>query len=186
MNNSFDPNALPSPLRLVARLPMPVRILIVIWLCTSLVFYIGAPDSYANLPPPVSLAIALPMVIVSICLSIFIFWRGCLTILTTVRSVKEGESFKPNAPKGFAPTIGGIGALNICMAIYMLVAFWLASLTKSYGLSVVLSALLAMGLGYCLIKRKPHPTESKILLIGGLCVTVLFGLIMATVAVPPA
>jgi len=186
MKRTFDPNTLPSPLRLLARLPLPVRILIVIWLCTSLVFYVGAPDSYANLPAPVSLVIALPMMIISIGLSVFILWRGVLTMITTARSVKAGKAFTPKASKGFAPTIGGIGALNIYMAIYMLTAFWLASLTKNYGLSVALSCLLAIGLVYCLLKRKPHPTDAKILLIGGLCVTVLFGVIMATVAVPPA
>lgn len=185
MMTPFDPNNAPLPLRIAAWLPMPVRVLIVIWLCTSLVFYIGAPNSYANLPTPISLAISMPMIVVGICLPIFIFWRGCLTILTTARSVREGAAFTIKTPKGFAPTIGGIGALNIYMATYMLSAFWLASLTKSYGLSVALSCVLAVGLGYCLIKRKPHPTDSRILLIGGVCVTVLFGGVMATVAVPP-
>lgn len=182
---TWDPNNAPLPLRTLARLPMPVRILTVIWLGISLVFYIGAPDSYSNLPTPVSLAISVPMLIVAICLPMFIFWRGCLTILTTVRSVKEGIEFTPKTPKGFAPTIGGIGALNIYMAAYMLTAVWLASLTKSYGLSIALSCVLAVGLGYCLIQRKPHPTDSRILLIGALCITILFGSILATVAMPP-
>lgn len=82
--------------------------------------------------------------------------------------------------------MGGWGALNIYLIVYASLSFWLAHMTRAYTLSVLLSCLLSGGFLYILIKRRPLRGDVKILLYGGLAATILFGLVMATVAVPPA
>jgi hypothetical protein len=172
--------------RLVARTPFPVRILAVIWLALSLAFNLGLPASTANFPPAVRFLILLPMALLSLGLGVFTFWRGCKTIHSTMISVSNRQNVSFKSSRNSTTVIGGLGALQIYMILYMVAAFWLASARKSYGLSVVLSIILAAAIAYALFARKPHPKDVSVFLIGGLLITVLFGIIMATVAVPPA
>lgn len=174
----------PIWLRVMERVPFPVRIAATVWLLVSLVFFI-APDVASNLSPALALFVTLPMALVAFGTGLFILWAGANTIGDTVRSVAARKEDSDAPPKRSIAFIGGMGALQIYMMLYMLIGFWLASLSGSYALSTILSALLGVGLGYALFYRKPHPSNVKIFLGGGLFITVLFGILMATVAVPP-
>jgi hypothetical protein len=170
--------------RALTAIPLPLRILAVIWLFLSIAFNIGLPGSTANLPPLASFLILLPMAILSIALGLFIFWCGFKTIYAAVLSVRSPK-VDASTPKSHSfYFVGGMGALQIYLIVYMLAAFWLAKASGNYGASVGLSAILVAGISYALVARKPHPKDVKVFLIGGLLITILFGLIMATVAVP--
>ncbi len=174
----------PLWLRFMERVPFPVRIAATAWLLISLVFFI-APDLASNLSPALALFVTLPMALVAFGTGVFILWAGAKTIGDTMRSVAARKDDRDAALRRSIAFIGGIGALQIYMMLYMLIGFWLVSISGSYALSTILSALLAAGLGHALFYRKPHPSDVKIFLGGGLFVTLLFGLLMATVAVPP-
>jgi len=170
--------------KVIEAVPLPFRVLAVIWLVVSFAFNIGLPESTANLPPIAKFVILLPIAILSIAVGLFTFWRGCKTIQAATMSIfshKVGESTPKSQTFSF---IGGMGALQIYLMVFMLAAFWLAEQSGNYGASVALSVLLAAGIGFALFARKPHQKDVKVFLIGGLLITILFGLIMATVAEP--
>jgi hypothetical protein len=170
--------------KVLTAIPLPFRVLLMIWLVVSFASDIGLPGSTANLPPIAKFLILLPMAILSIAIGIFTLWRGCKTIHATTMSIcsPKLENSTPKSQSFFL--IGGMSALQIYLIGFMLAAFWLAEQSGNYGASVALSVLLAAGIGFALFARKLHPKDVKVFLIGGLLITILFGLIMATVAVP--
>lgn len=173
--------------RTLSRTPLVLRAGLVVWLIVSFAFYVGGPSSTANLPPYAAFLTLLPPAAIAIWLALFVIWRGMVTIVYAWRSISRlSPPDTPSNPIGFAPSVGGWGALKIYLIVYALLAFWLAHVTRSYALSVVLSCCLSGGFLYILIKRRPLRSDVKILFYGGLAATVIFGLIMATVAVLPA
>ncbi|WP_300399445.1 hypothetical protein [uncultured Sphingobium sp.] len=173
--------------RTLSRTPLVLRAGLVVWLNISFAFYVGGPSSTVNLPPYAAFLAVLPSAAIALWLSLFVIWRGMATILFAWRSISQrSRPEAPSTPVGVAPSVGGWGALNIYLIVYASLSFWLAHMTSAYTLSVVLSCLLSGGFLYILIKRRPLRGDVKILLYGGLAATILFGLVMATVAVPPA
>jgi hypothetical protein len=164
-----------------------LRAALVVWLIISFAFYVGAPSSTENLPPYAAFLAMLPSAAIALWLSLFVIWRGMVTIVFALRLISQSPRPEaPLTPVGFAPSVGGWGALNIYLVAYAFPSFWLAQMTGAYALSVALSCLLSGGFLYILIKRRPLRSDVKILLYGGLAATILFALVMATVAVPPA
>ena len=185
MQRFDDTSGKPRWSQTLAAIPLPLRILAVIWLCLSLVFNLGSPGSTANLPPITSFLILLPMAVLSIAFGLFIFWCGCKTIHAAILSVRSPK-FDTSTPKNHSLYfLGGMGALQIYLILFMLAAFWLVKASGNYGASVALSAMLVAGISYALVAKKPHPKDVNVFLIGGLLTTIFFGLIMATVAIPP-
>jgi hypothetical protein len=173
--------------RTLSRTPLVLRAGLIVWLIVSFAFYVGGPSSTVNLPPYVAFLAVLPSAAIALWLSLFIIWRGMGTLLFTLRSISQRHQPKTSSPPlGFASSVGGWGALNIYLIVYASLSFWLAHMTRSYTLSVALSCVLSVGFIYVLTKRRPLRSDVKILLYGGLAATILFGLIMATIAVPPA
>lgn len=172
---------------IVARAPLPVRAVLVMWIILSIVFYVGSPEATANLPPFVALLALLPMSVIGLGVAFFLLWRGFGTIAYAVKSIAAKDKADPAPyPNTFGSSVGGWGALNIYLAVYSLAVMWLAHWTGNYAASVSLSSALCLLLAYGLFWRKPHRSDVKILLVGSLIATVLFGTVMATVAVPPA
>lgn len=175
----------PGWVAVVQRVPFPLRIATSIWLLVSLVAYL-APSLAKDISPAWALFLALPMMLIALGMGLFILWRGAQTIIDTVNSVTAGNDPRNAVPKRSLAFVGGMGALQIYMMLYILIGFWLASITGTYVFSVILSCFLGAGLGFALFVRKPHPSNVKMFLGSGLFVTILFAFLMATVAVPPA
>lgn len=173
--------------RLLSGTPLILRAGLVIWMIVSLAFYVGGHSATANLPPYVAFLAVLPTAAIALWIPLLIIWRGIGTLIYAWRSIiQRNQPQTPLIPRGFASSVGGWGALQIYMVLYALLAFWLAHITRAYTLSVILSCVLAGSFIYVLAKRRPFRSDVKILLYGGLAVTSLVGLIMATVAVQPA
>ncbi|WP_150291621.1 hypothetical protein [Sphingobium estronivorans] len=173
--------------RIFSRTPLGLRAVLVVWLIVSFAFYVGGPSSTVNLPPYLAFLAILPSAAIALWLSLFIIWRGMGTLIFTLKSISQRHQPETSSTSlGFASSVGGWGALNIYLVVYAPLSFWLAHMTRAYTLSVALSCVLSGCFIYVLIKRRPLRSDVKILLYGGLAATVLFCLIMATIAVPPA
>ena len=173
--------------RTLSRTPWALRVVLFVWLIVSFAFYVGGPSSTVNLPPYAAFLAVLPSATITVWLSLFIIWRGMGTLIFVLRSISQHHQPEtPSAPVVFGRSVGGWGALNIYLVAYALLSFWLAHITRTYTVSVALSCVLSGGFIYILAKRLPLRSDVKILVYGGLAITVLLGLIMATVAVVPA
>ena len=173
--------------RTLSRTPLVLRAVLVVWLIVSFAFYVGGPSSTVNLPPYAAFLAVLPSAAIALWLSLFILWRGMGTLIFAFQSISQPHHIETQSTSlGFASSVGGWGALNIYLIVYASLSFWLAHMTHTYTLSVALSCVLSGGFIYALVKRRPLRSDVKILFYGGLAATILFGLIMATVAVPPA
>ena len=168
------------------KVPLPIRLLFAAWIFLSLAFNLGSPSSTANLPPPVRFIVLLPMAIVSFGLSVFVLWNGGRTLFRASKSILAIVPERDGHQRSTLNFIGGVGAMNIYMIVYSLIAFGSIKPFGSYAVGMGLSCILCAGLAFLLFKRGPHPKDVKIFLWGSLGVTALFGIIMATVAAPPA
>ena len=172
--------------RLLTKLPLPVSMLFAAWMLLSLAFSLGQPSSTANLSPTIRYIVLLPIGAVSFGLSIFIIWNGGLTLFRALKSIVQDVPEREMRRRPTFNLIGGIGALHIYMVVYFLIAFGSAKQFGGYAVGIFFSCIMCAGLAFVLFKRSPHPKDVKIFLWGSLIVTAIFGIIMATVAVPPA
>jgi len=172
--------------RLLTKVPLPVSMLFAAWMFLSLAFSLGQPSSTANLSPPIRFIFLLPMAVVSFGVSIFIIWNGGLTLFRALRSIVRNVPEREMRQRPTFNLIGGIGAVHIYMIVYFLIAFGSARQFGGYAVGIFFSCMICAGLAFVLFKRGPHPKDVKIFLWASLSVTAVFGIIMATVAVPPA
>lgn len=111
-------------------------------------------------------------------------WLGGKTIYSVIRNASAQKDIMFNDAWSNSSVVGGLGAVTIYLIVYAFVISWTTEITKAYTASFIISISFAMAIGYALMVRKPHPKDVKLFLIGSLLATVLFGTLMATVAVP--
>ena len=171
---------------MLAKVPAPVRFALAGWMLISLAFYLGLPCSTENVPPALRFIVLLPIALISLGLGALILWQGGLTIYRTIFCAVRGVAALGERDDSFSRFIGGVGALNIYLVVYSGTALGLARALGGYTISVILSGLIAITMGFLLFRRGRQPKDVKFFLWGGSLITIVFGILMATMAVPLA
>ena len=171
--------------RTVKRIPLPLRLLAAGWMIVSLAFNAGLPSSTDGMSSVVRFIVLLPMALVSLGLGILMVVAGGRTLFRASRSIFRRKGQNPVYHKLVYNFIGCIAASQLYLIGYMLVSASAAERFGNYTSGVALSCLLTVIIAFGLLKRGPHPADVKIFLWVALGATLLFGIIMATVAVPP-
>jgi hypothetical protein len=169
--------------RLVARIPLPIRILLTVWLAASLVFGFIPEKLVQNLPDILRLFLHFPHDLIKIALPLVLFWQGLKTILRTFQSIMGPKRHSPQ----FLETenqFGAIGALLIVMSVLLLVVSLIREQEINDFYGVAFSSLLSVAFGCALAFGKPHPKDVTGFLWWSIAVSVGAALLIVLTGTP--
>ncbi len=184
METPTNPGLLQHWTKQIEKLPLPVRIVLGIWIIVSVALHLGAPAVTESLPPFARYLIMLPMALGSLGIAFFLLWSGCSTLFRAWKSVAGTGAGRASSLSPIQSLIGGLGALNI----YLLACSWIVFVAmQSFGgrlIGIGLSLLLIGGLAFALFRRGPHPGDVKVFFWGALGLTSFLALLFILVAPP--
>lgn len=172
--------------RWLYRIPKSVRVAVALWLLISLFFWLSAPRTIANLSTPVLLGLLLPMIAVSLGLSLTMLGLGMLTLLAVSRDIfgfaqTRIERRFPLAR--FGAVLGSLSALNLYMCASVLVLMAVGRSPTGIQASMVLCGILAPSLCFAAFREGGRELAVKIFYIGAAVATVLFFALLALMLV---
>jgi hypothetical protein len=164
--------------RFIARVPKPIWALAAMWLMISLVISLTLPNLASQLPIIPAIILILPYRLMMICLGVFFFWRGAITIYRTIQSA-AGKGKNDLSFTDTENSFGVLGALIILLYIFMISILVIRgrALDDIYG--IAFSLLLSGAFGSALAFGRPCPRDVFQFLWMGLAVSLGSALLFA-------